>query len=73
MWYSYLVLCAQPTVLCCCFQIQYQGCQTGAALLDAELLQWKQPATQLLTLQAIPKCPKTEKHFGLLGLICLTV
>ena len=43
---------------------KYTGCQTGAALLGSELLQWKQPATQLLALQATPNAQKKWKNIS---------
>ena len=61
---------------------KYIGCQTGAALLGSELLQWKQPATQLLALQATPNAQKTERTFrfdgfdlahGFMDMICLNL
>lgn len=45
---------------------KYTGCQTGAALLGSELLQWKQPATQLLALQATPNAQKKWKNISVL-------
>ena len=77
MWCSYLVLCAQPAVLCFVvfrfsFQVHWLSNRSSFAWLGVVAVEATcHPAAGTSSNPKRPK--KVKKHFGLMGLIWLTV